>query len=269
MEKFLHMQKLLGFARRAIDDYGMISSGDRIAVGVSGGKDSLTLLAALRGLQKFYPAEFEIVPITLDMGFDGGDTCAPAELCRRLELEHTVVKTDIYRIVFEIRKCDSPCSLCAKLRRGALYDAALANGCSKVALGHHFDDAVETFMLNLFNEGRIGCFAPVTYLDRKKVTVIRPLLYMPEHFARRFVEDNNIAVAPKICPADGYTDRERIKQMLAKLEAEDHGLKSRLFGAMERAEVNGFATHMRSVRRSGSDVKDTGKYREADDTNES
>ena len=168
MEKFLHMQKLLGFARRAIDDYGMISSGDRIAVGVSGGKDSLTLLAALRGLQKFYPAEFEIVPITLDMGFDGGDTCAPAELCRRLELEHTVVKTDIYRIVFEIRKCDSPCSLCAKLRRGALHDAALANGCSKVALGHHFDDAVETFMLNLFNEGRIGCFAPVTYLDRKK-----------------------------------------------------------------------------------------------------
>jgi len=249
MENFRLLQPLLGYARRAVDDYGMIKENDMIAVGVSGGKDSMTLLAALRGLQRFYPLKFGIVPIRLDMGFPGADLSPIERFCERLELELVTVKTDIYEIVFNIRKESSPCSLCANLRRGALHDAAIANGCRTMAFGHHFDDAVETFMLNLFNEGRLGCFAPVTFLDRKQVTLIRPLIYMPESFAVRFITQNSIDILPKYCSEDGFTDREKVKNLLAELEHEKRGLKKRIFGAIERGELNGFCEHPKQLRR--------------------
>lgn len=249
MEEFRELARLLSYTRRAVDDYSMISDGDRIAVGVSGGKDSMTLLTALVGLSRFYPKKFEVVPVTLDMGFPGADFTPITALCERLGVKPVIVPTDIYRIVFEIRKEASPCSLCATLRRGALHDAALANGCKTVALGHHFDDVIETFMMNLYNEGRIGCFSPVTFLDRKQVTLIRPLIYMPEGFAEHFTRANGIGVLPKYCTEDGHTDRERVKEQLAAMERENRGLKQRLFGAIERGQVNGFCVHPKQKRR--------------------
>ena len=181
------LKRLLSYARRAADDYSMIEEGDKIAVGVSAGKDSLSLLWTMAELRRFYPKKFELMAITIDMKFDdlgGGrkptDYSEVEELCRRIHVEYRVVPSNIAKIVFDIRKENNPCSLCAKLRRGMLNDAAKSFGCNKVALGHHFDDAVQTFMLNLFYEGRIGCFAPVTYLDRSDITVIRPLVYAQE-----------------------------------------------------------------------------------------
>ena len=235
-----HINKILSHVRRAVDDYGMIEDGDRIAVGVSGGKDSLTLLCALEALSRFYPRRFTVVPVFLDTALPDFDPSPIYSLCESLSLVPAVVYTEIYRIVFELRGEKNPCSLCALLRRGALNDAALANGCSKVALGHHFDDAVETFMMNLFNEGRIGCFSPVSYLDRKKITVIRPLIYIEEKEIKSFVRRAGIATVEKHCPADGNTDRERIKRLLSSMEAEDRGLKRRIFGAMARGEISGY-----------------------------
>ena len=176
------MKRLLSFVRRAVDDYNMIEEGDRIAVGISGGKDSLTLLAALAEMRRFYPKKYEIVAITIDMGFDGVDWSEVAELCRRLKVEYRVVKTDIAKIIFDVRKESNPCSLCARMRRGSLHAAAQELGCNKVALGHHYDDAIETFMMNLFFEGRLGCFSPITYLSNRKITLIRPLISARSNF---------------------------------------------------------------------------------------
>ena len=178
----LPMKHILSYTRRALDDYGMIRSGERVAVGVSAGKDSLTLLCALARLRQFYPIPFELSAITVDMGFGGvpGDYSGICDLCRRLAIPYRVVPSDIAEIVFGIRKEQNPCSLCAKMRRGALHSAAREDGCTAVALGHHFDDVVETFMLNLFYEGRIGCFSPVTELSRTGIRLIRPLIYVPE-----------------------------------------------------------------------------------------
>ena len=250
------LQKILSRVRRAVDNYHMIEDGDRIAVGVSGGKDSLTLLCALHALGRFYPKSFSLVPIFLDTALPGFDPSPIASLCGELGLPLVTVQTDIYKIVFEIRREKNPCSLCAMLRRGALHDAALANDCRKVALGHHFDDAVETLLLNLFNEGRFGCFSPVSYLDRKGVTLIRPLLYTEEKEIRAFVRRAGIATVGKNCPADGHTDRERIKTPLAGLEREDRGLRRRLFGAMERAGLDGYRVCPRSRRGRQQEGKD-------------
>ncbi len=239
------LQRLLSSTRRAVDDYGMISEGDRIAVGISGGKDSMALLAALAGLQRFYPKKFEIVPIHLKMGFPGSDDSNIRELCEALHLPLVAVKTDIYEVVFEVRKEKSPCSLCANLRRGILYSTAKEHGCYKIALGHHFDDAVETLLMNLFIEGNLGCFSPVTYLDRMDVTMIRPLLYAKEKELRSFVTAAGITCSPKYCPADGNTKREEWKQFLAEMERKDPGVKDRLFGAIERANLDGFSVHKR------------------------
>ncbi|HBL84040.1 MAG: tRNA 2-thiocytidine(32) synthetase TtcA [Clostridiales bacterium GWF2_38_85] len=249
MREFKELQHILSYTRKAVDDYSMIVDGDSIAIGVSGGKDSMTLLCAMKGLQRFYPKKFEIKAITLDMNMPGSDITPISKLCNEIEIEHIIVPTDIYKIVFDIRKETNPCSLCAKMRRGALHDAAIAAGCRKVALGHHFDDAVETLMMNLFNEGRIGCFSPVSYLDRKNITLIRPLLYLPEKLAARFIRRENIEIPSKTCPADGNTDRERIKQLIATLEKDDRGLKARIFGAMERAELSGFHPNPGKPRR--------------------
>ena len=234
------MKRILSYTRRAVDDYEMIHEGDRIAVGISAGKDSLTLLHALAGLRRFYPKKFELVAITVDMGFEGMDFTPIRELCERLDVPYIIAKTEISRIIFDVRKEKNPCSLCAKMRRGALHNAAKEAECNVVALGHHFDDVVETFMLNLFYEGRLGCFQPVTYLSRKDITVIRPMIYMPEKDVRYFANRVELPVVKSTCPADGNTERESMKQLLHTLERENKGLRYRIFGALQRGNIDGF-----------------------------
>ena len=234
------MKRILSYTRRAVDDYEMIHEGDRIAVGISAGKDSLTLLHALAGLRRFYPKRFELVAITVDMGFEGMDFTPIRELCERLDVPYIIAKTEISRIIFDVRKEKNPCSLCAKMRRGALHNAAKEAGCNVVALGQHFDDVVETFMLNLFYEGRIGCFQPVTYLSRKDITVIRPMIYLPEKDIRYFANRVSLPVVKSTCPADGNTERESMKQLLHTLERENKGLRYRIFGALQRGNIDGF-----------------------------
>ena len=235
------MKRLLSYARRGIDDYNMIEEGDKIAVGVSAGKDSLTLLCAMAALRRFYPKKFELIAITIDMGFEGGMDFEPIKkLCEELDVPYYIIPTEIYKIIFEVRKEKNPCSLCAKMRRGALHTAAKELGCNTVALGHHFDDVVETFMLNLFFEGRLGCFQPVTYLSNTEITLIRPMIYMPEKDVRYFASKNVIPVQKSPCPADGNTEREEMKKLIASLERENKGLRYRIFGALQRGEVDGF-----------------------------
>ena len=236
------LQRILSFTRRAVDDYGMIEAGDKIAVGISGGKDSLTLLAALAGLRRFYPKPFEIVAVTVDMGFPNADFSAIRGYCASLGVEYHILPTDIAKIIFEVRREPNPCSLCSKMRRGSLHAAAKELGCNKLALGHHFDDAVETFMLNLFYEGRLGCFSPVTYLSRSDLTLIRPLLYAQEkdvaHYARHAEPPLPVMESP--CPADKKTEREAMKTLLHSLEKSNKGLRHRIFGAICRSELDGF-----------------------------
>lgn len=236
-----HIKRILSYTRRAVDDYEMIKAGDKIAVGISAGKDSLTLLCALAQLRRFYPVPFELHAITIDMGFAEKMDFEPIrKLCEELDVPYTIVPTEIYRVVFEVRKEASPCSLCAKMRRGALHNAAKELGCNVVALGHHFDDAVETFMLNLFFEGRLGCFSPVSYLSRADLRLIRPMIYLPEKDVRYFAGKVDLPVVKSPCPADGDTQREEMKQLLAKLDRENKGLRYRIFGAMQRGEISGF-----------------------------
>ena len=235
-----HIKRVLSYTRRAVDDYEMIKPNDRIAVGVSAGKDSLTLLCALSELRRFYPVPFELCAITIDMGFDGMDLSSVEALCKELDVEYHVVPTQISKIIFDVRKEKNPCSLCAKMRRGALHSAAKELGCNKVALGHHFDDVVETFMLNLFFEGRLGCFQPVTYLSRMDITLIRPMIYMHEKDVRYFASKAALPVVSSPCPADKNTEREEMKQLLSTLERENKGLRYRIFGAIQRGEIDGF-----------------------------
>ena len=234
------IQRILSFTRRAVDDYTMIEDGDRIGVGVSAGKDSLTLLLALAELRRFYPKKFELVAITVDMGFDGMDFSPIAELCHEIDVPFVIVPTQISRIVFDVRKEKNPCGLCAKMRRGALHDECKRQGCNKLALGHHFDDVVDTFMLNLFYEGRLGAFSPVTYLSRKDLTMIRPLIYAQEKDVRYFVNRHPLPVIESPCPADKNTERESMKQLLATLERDNKGLRHRIFGAMQKAGIDGY-----------------------------
>ena len=235
-----HIKRILSFTRRALDDYTMIEPGDKIAVGVSAGKDSLTLLCAMAELRRFYPVPFELIAVTVDMGFEGTDFTPIQRLCDELNVPYHIVPTEISHIIFDIRKEKNPCSLCAKMRRGALHNAAKELGCTSVALGHHFDDAVETFMLNLFFEGRIGCFSPITYLSRVGIKLIRPMLFMPEKDVRYFASKTNLPVIKSPCPADGNTQREEMKQLLRELERKHDGLRYRIFGAMQRGEIDGF-----------------------------
>ncbi|HBI64841.1 MAG TPA: tRNA 2-thiocytidine(32) synthetase TtcA [Clostridiales bacterium] len=234
------MQKMLSYVRRAVDQYHMIEEGDCIAVGVSGGKDSLALLATLAALRRFYPKPFTLKAITLDMGYEEMDFSPVARLCEQLEVEYIIRPTDIKTIVFDIRHEENPCSLCAKMRRGALNDTALQNGCKKVALGHHYDDVIETMMMSLLYEGRINCFLPETYLDRRGITVIRPMIYAPESYVRSFVRREQLPVVHNPCPADGNTKREEIKQLLRTLEQQNHGVRQRIFGAIQRYPLRGW-----------------------------
>ena len=234
------MKRMLSFVRRAVDDYNMIEDGDKIAVGVSGGKDSLALLSTLAALRRFYPKKFDIAAITINMGFEGADFSEIADFCRALEVEYKVVDTEIAKIIFDVRKESNPCSLCARMRRGSLHAAAQELSCNKVALGHHYDDAVETFMMNLFFEGRLGCFSPVTYLSNRKITLIRPLIYSQEKDVSYFARRQNLPTQKSLCPEDKATERENIKNLLASLERENKGVKHRIFNAMCKGEIDGF-----------------------------
>ncbi len=229
------MKNILGRMRRAITDYNMIQEGDRIAVGLSGGKDSLVLLTALAKLKTFLPQKFELVAVTLTMGFDKVDTGGLQEVCRTNGIPFVEKETYIGNIVFDIRNEKNPCSLCANLRRGALNNAAVEHGCSKVALGHHQDDVIETFFLSLFYEGRINTFSPVTYLDRRKLHVIRPMIYVKEADIKGLVKDLQLPVIHNPCPADCHTNREYIKELLKNLSTQDPLIKRRVFGAIQRA----------------------------------
>nr|WP_296483370.1 ATP-binding protein [uncultured Acetatifactor sp.] len=236
----MKLQQVLSYTRRAVDDYQMIAQGDRIAVGISGGKDSLTLLYALHGLKRFYPKHFEIHAVTVDLGFQNLDLSRIAELCRELEVEYTIVKTDIAQIIFEDRKEENPCSLCAKMRKGALNQAMKEVGCNKIAYAHHKDDVVETMLMSLIYEGRFHTFSPVTYLDRTELTVIRPLMYMDEADVIGFVRKYNVPVVKSPCPADGYTRREYVKQLLRQLNQENPGVKERMFTAIQNGKMKGW-----------------------------
>lgn len=227
------MQKLIGLVRRCVEDYNMIEAGDRIAVGVSGGKDSLALLVFLAELRKYHSQPFEVEAITIDMGL-GMDYTQIAALCERLAVPFHFIKTEIGPIIFDYRKEKNPCSMCSKMRRGALNQALLDRGLNKLALGHHYDDAVETFMMSLIYEGRISCFQPVTYLDRSGVTQIRPMLYLHEKTIDHFVSSMNLPVLQNRCPVDKHTKREEIKQLVFDLSKTYPDLKERIFGAMQR-----------------------------------
>lgn len=235
------MQKLLGLIRRCADDYHMIEAGDHIAVGVSGGKDSLTLLLLLANLRKFYPKPFELEAITIDMGLPGMDFSGVEAFCAELGVPYTRIPTEIGPVIFDYRKEKNPCSMCAKMRRGALNQALLARGCNKVALGHHYDDAVETFLMSLIFEGRLSCFQPVTYLDRSGVTQIRPLIYAGEQRISNLAHQLELPIVENPCPQDKGSKRYEIKQLLKTLGHDYPDMRSKIFGAMQRLPLDGWA----------------------------
>ena len=236
----MELQRLLSLTRKAIDDHKQINEGDRIAVGISGGKDSLTLLYALANLKRFYPNRYELGAITVDLGLPEFDTEPIAKICASLDVPYTVVKTDIYSIIFNDRKESNPCSLCAKMRKGSLNEAIKAQGYNKVAYAHHKDDVVETLMMSLIYEGRFHTFSPVTYLDRTQITVIRPMIYIDEADVIGFANKMDLPVAGKLCPADGYTKREYVKDLIAKINKENPGVKDRMFTAIEGSGIKGW-----------------------------
>lgn len=242
----MKLQQVLSHVRKAADDYHMIEDGDKIAIGISGGKDSLTLLYALHELKRFYPAHFSIHAVTVDLGFGNLNLDSIQSLCKELAVEYTIVHTDIAHIVFEDRKESNPCSLCAKMRKGALNNAIREAGCNKVAYAHHKDDVVETMLLSLIFEGRFHTFSPVTYLDRTGLTVIRPLIYMQEADVIGFVNKYHVPVVKSPCPADGHTKREYAKQLLRQLNLETPGVKERLFTAIQTGNMKGWSEYLGS-----------------------
>ena len=242
----MKLQQMLSFVRRAVDDYHMIEDGDRIAVGISGGKDSLAMLYALNGLKRFYPKKFEIHAVTVDLGFQNLNLDKIRALCEELQVEYTIVKTDIAKIVFDDRKESNPCALCAKMRKGALNDAIKAAGCNKVAYAHHKDDVVETMLMSLIFDGRFHTFSPVTYLDRMDLTVIRPMMYMNEADIIGFINKYEVPVVKSPCPADGHTKREYIKNLLKQLNQENPGVKERMFTAIQSGNLKGWTDYFGS-----------------------
>jgi len=228
----MKLQQVMSYIRRAVDDYHMIEENDNIAIGISGGKDSLTLLYGLHGLKRFYPIKFDIHAVTVDLGFNNLNLDKIKEICKELDISYSIIKTDIADVIFNQRKESNPCSLCAKMRKGALNDAIKNVGCNKVAYAHHKDDVVETMLMSLIFEGRFHTFSPVTYLDRMDLTVIRPLMYMQEADVIGFINKYEIPVVKSPCPADGHTKREYIKQLLRQLNLENPGVKERMFAAI-------------------------------------
>lgn len=241
----MKLQQLMSQTRRAIDDYGMIHTGDKIAIGISGGKDSLTLLYALHGLQRFYPEKFDLEAITVDLGNPDFDLSHIRHLCETMQIPYTVVKTGIAQIVFEERKEKNPCSLCAKMRKGALNDAVKKLGCNKIAYAHHKDDIVETMMMSLIYEGHFYSFPPITHLDRTNLTVIRPLMYVSEADVKGFCRKYQLPVVKSPCPADGYTKRQYVKDLLRKLNLENPGVKERMFSAIINGNISDWTPRIR------------------------
>ncbi len=234
------MQRLMSYMRSAMEQYNMIEEGDRVAVGVSGGKDSLALLYALAEMRRFYPKKFEVVAITIDpqFGKEPADYSEIEKLCEKLSVEYIIKRTQLYEIIFEVRKEENPCSLCAKMRRGALHDAAVAAGCNRVALGHHLDDAVETFFMNLFQGGNIACFSPVSYLSRKQLYLIRPMIYAEERYINKVSAKLDLPIVKSICPADGETERQKMKEQIGLWKKDIPDIKNKVLGAMQRANVS-------------------------------
>lgn len=234
------MQRMLSYVRKAIDDYNMIEDGDKIAVGLSGGKDSITLLMALKALQRFYSKKFDIIAISINPGFDFFNSEFLKKTCEDIGVTFVEEKTHIKEIVFDIRKERNPCSLCANLRRGILNSVAIREGCNKIALGHNEDDVLETFFLNLLYGGNIATFAPVSYMDRSGITLIRPLIYAPEKAIKTFIKKNNIGVMDKCCPMDGVSKRESMKKLIWNLQKDIPNLKANLYGAIKRSNIKGW-----------------------------
>lgn len=228
------MQRILSHMRKAIEKYNMIEENDKIAICLSGGKDSITMLHAFKALQRFYPKKFNIIAISIDPGFEFFDTDFLQNMCNKLEIPLFIEKSNAKEIVFDIRKEKNPCSLCANLRRGIINSVAIREGCNKIALGHNEDDVLETFLLNLFYTGSINTFSPVSYMDRSKITLIRPLIYTSEKDTRRFVRKNNLEVMPKVCPMDGTSKREDMKQLIFTLTKNIPMIRANLFGAIQR-----------------------------------
>lgn len=236
----MKLQQVLSLLRKAVDDYKMIEEGDKIAVGISGGKDSLTLLYALSSLKKFYPLSFDLVAVTVDLGWDNLNLDEITKLCKELDVPYYIEKTDIAQVIFEERKESNPCSLCAKMRKGALNDAMKKLGCNKIAYAHHKDDVIDTMMMSLIYEGRFHTFSPVTYLDRTGLTVIRPLIYMNEADVIGFVNKYNVPVVKSPCPADKTTKREYVKNLIQSINLETPGVKNRIFTAIKDSNIKGW-----------------------------
>lgn len=236
----MKLQQLYSLTRKAIDEYKMIQEGDRIAVGISGGKDSLTLLYALAGLRRFYPNKFDIEAISVHLGFPGFDLSPITRLCEQLNVRHTIVETEIAQIIFDNRKEANPCSLCAKMRKGSFNEKAKELGCNKIAFAHHKDDVVETLLMSLLFEGRIHSFSPVTYLDRMDLTVIRPLMFVDEADVKGFRNLYDLPVCKNPCPVDGYTKRQYAKELVASLNHDHPGAKDRIFTAILDGNLQGW-----------------------------
>ena len=226
--------------RAAMDKYNMIEDGDRIAVGLSGGKDSVALLAALAEMRRFYPKKYELTALTADMRFDGKDTdySALEAFCEKIGVEYVIKRTELADIIFNIRKESNPCSLCAKMRRGILHDTAKENGCNKVALGHHMDDAVETFFMNLLRGGNIDCFCPVTYMSRKDIYIIRPMILSSEALVAGAVNHNNLPVVKSKCPMDKTSERQTTKELIKTLNKDYPQLREKIIGALQRKGID-------------------------------
>lgn len=234
------MQKILGYMRKAIEDYNMIEEGDKIAVGLSGGKDSITLLMGFKALQRFYPKKFDVIAISVNPGFEFFNGEFLRKTCEKIGVPFFEEESHIKEIVFDIRKEKNPCSLCANLRRGILNSTAIREGCNKIALGHNEDDVLETFMLNLLYTGSISTFAPISYMDRSKMTLIRPLIYAPEKDIRKFIKKNSIEIMPKSCPMDGVSKREDMKNMIKDLQVDIPHIRANLYGAIQRSNIKGW-----------------------------
>ena len=234
------MQRMLSYIRKAVDDYNMIEDGDKIAVGLSGGKDSITLLMGLKALQRFYEKKFEVIAISINPGFDFFNSDFLKNTCEKIGVQFVEEKTHIKEIVFDIRNEKNPCSLCANLRRGFLNSVAIREGCNKIALGHNEDDVLETFFLNLLYGGSIGTFAPKSYMDRSGITLIRPLIYAPEKSIKTFVKKQGIEVMPKCCPMDGVSKREDMKNLIYSLQKDIPNVKTNIYGAIKRSNIKGW-----------------------------
>lgn len=234
----MELQQLLSYTRRAVDDYELIQENDKIAVGLSGGKDSLTLLYGLKYLQRFYPKHFDLAAVTVDLGFEGHNLQPVDALCRKLDVPYSIISTKIAEIVFEAKKPKSPCSLCAKLRKGAFNQAALDLGCNKIAYAHHRDDLIETMMLSLIYEGRFHSFSPKTILERTGLTLIRPLIYVPEAKVKGFMHKYELPVIKNPCPMDGFTRRQYVKELIWSIQQENPGVRERMFQAIVGAQLD-------------------------------